>query len=149
MMKRSTKAEKQQRLIEANRIIKVIASHGRRFFFCKEKNTFAEFYFDDHGILWLRDEYTQKSIYVCCNGRWRYFSNGGTLRDIIRALRDYIRLNEPLNAGIFGPWANWICDRDLWGYGKPEMAKLREELYSSPAIVSDLEYSQRHRDMAA
>jgi len=68
------------------------------------------------GHVYLRDEYRGKLIYTHYAGDWRGFTNGGTMRNLIIHLRDYIRTGAPQKMNL-GPWPEWICDGDLWGYG--------------------------------
>jgi len=133
-MERTTK---QERVLQANKAIEIIASHGRKFFsLAAEGRTVAEnrisrFELHDNGRLWFIDKWSQKPIYVMWRrGQWRHFSEGGTLRDLVCALADWIvGRKETLPMGYFGPWPEWVCGGDLWGYGK-EMQTVREELKS-------------------
>lgn len=125
---------KRQRLAEANRVIAAIARHGRRFFHDQRHDRVSRFEIDLAGRLWLRDKYTWQRVYVAYRYQWRHFSDGGTLRGIIEALADYIRTGTPIAGGHFGPWPQWYCDGDLWGYGADAMVALRAELAGSDAI---------------
>lgn len=99
----------------ANAILVVIAYHGRRFFL--HNGLVSRLELDERGRVWFIDAYTQKRIYTHTNGRWRGFTEGGTLRSLIRELSSYITHGLKLSQGKFGPWPSWICDGDLWGYG--------------------------------
>lgn len=123
---------RQARLEHANAVIAAISRHGRRFFHHAGKIT--RFELDERGQLWLVDKYTGGRIWMRGNHRWRHFSDGGTLRSLCEALRDYIVKGEPVPAGHFGPWADWRADGDLWAYGREAMEALRAELRTSPAI---------------
>lgn len=125
---------KKLRLAEANQVIAAISAHGRRFFYCSQHDRISRFEIDDRGRLWLRDKWTDGRVYLAYRGNWRLFSDGGTLRRLIEKLAIYIRTGEPLMSSLFGPWPDWICDGDLWGYGSEAMASLRTELQKSPAI---------------
>ena len=37
-------------------------------------------------------------------------------------------MGEEINIRHFGPFPEWSCGGDLWGYGKDEMQKVREEI---------------------
>jgi hypothetical protein len=125
---------KQQRVEQANRAIEIIASHGRKFFsMCAEgrdfePNRISRFEIRK-GRLWFIDKYTEKAIYVAYRrGSWRRFSDGGTLRSLVENMADWItgkRPEFPLNH--FGPWPDWYCGGDLWGYGD-DMAVVREKV---------------------
>lgn len=114
-------AEKKQartkRIETANEIIRIIASHGRNFL-CNHSDgaaygeplRYAEF-FDSAttGRLRYRDRGRRFSIVdVCSRGEWRGFCDGGTLRDVIERLRDYI---------ISGKLERLVYVRNYWGYG--------------------------------
>jgi hypothetical protein len=122
------------RLETANRIIEIISEHGRRFFSLNADR--REPVYPDRisrfeiikDRLWFRDKYTGKRIYVLYRaGRWRGFSEGGTLRSLVENLADYILKGAPVRAH-FGPWADWICHGDLWGYGD-SMADVRRRIH--------------------
>jgi hypothetical protein len=126
---------KHDRLREANEVILAISQHGRRFFRHEKSGRVSRFELDLAGRLWLRDRYSNRRIYVAYRGPWRYFSEGGTLRGIVEALANYVRTGQPIRRGLFGPWPQWICDGDLWGYGAQAMEALRTQIESSPAIA--------------
>jgi hypothetical protein len=131
---------KQERLSIANRAIAVISAHGRKFFSLSAEgrtvthNRISRFELRAHGQLWFVDKYTQKSIYTSYRrGRWRGFSEGGTLRALVCEMADYIsgkRKDFPVTC--FGPWPEWVCGGDLWGYGE-DMKVVRDEIH---ALVS-------------
>jgi hypothetical protein len=138
---------KHLRVIEANRVITAISMHGRRFFYtgpgvnpsrakASPDGRIARFEKDARGALWFRDDYTWKPIYVAWDrGQWKGWSHGGTLRDLVRALRDYIRTGTPIRPGWFGPWPDWVCEGDLWGYGAEAMAAVREAVMKTEAVA--------------
>jgi len=123
------------RLSHANELVAAVSRHGRRFFYYEKGNRVALFEIDLAGRLWWRDEYTDARVYVAYRQRWRKFSNGGTLRSLVEALARYIREGTPIHSGHFGPWPEWYCDGDLWGYGKEAMAALRAEIAGAPCIA--------------
>lgn len=128
-------ATKQARVAIANRAIEIIAGYGRKFFSLhgdgrvEGPERISRFELRDNGRLWFIDKYTQKAIYVAYRrGRWSGFSEGGTLRDLVCAMADWItgkRKDFPVNA--FGPWPDYVCDGDLWGYGA-DMVAVREQI---------------------
>jgi hypothetical protein len=129
-----TPESKQQRLEICNRALGIIANHGRRFFSLSAEGRTPErecisFFELRAGRLWFVDKYTNKAIYTAYRrGRWSGFSEGGTLRDLVCAMADWItskRDDFPINH--FGPWPEWVCGGDLWGYG-PEMTTVREKV---------------------
>ena len=133
-----TKEEKLERLATANKVIEIIAGHGRKFFSTYTEGRSSKLdpervshFSIQNGKIWFIDKYSQKAIYVAYRrGRWRHFSEGGTLRDLVLALYDWIRGDpEGFQFHRFGPWPSWVCgDGDLWGYGLEEMAIVREKV---------------------
>ena len=120
-----TKAE---RIADANYLLLQISMVGRRFFYNERHNRVARFEQTIDGKLWFRDDYTDKRVYVAYRGRWRHFSHGGTLQGLVEALAGYIRTGQPINASRFGPWPEYLCEGDLWGYGKDVMETLRRSM---------------------
>ena len=67
--------------------------------------------------MWFVDGYREDRIYThYTRGRWRGFSEGGTLRDLVIRLRDFITKGTTVGR-VFGPYPDWYCDGDPWGYG--------------------------------
>lgn len=116
-----------------NALLITIGDCGRRFFWHnpraygdKVSPPRYAFFSVDRGRVYFTDDYSQKRIYThWTRDEWRGFSHGGTLRDLVIALRDFIRTGEPIKPGYLGPWPAYICDGDLWGYGA-DMAKVRQ-----------------------
>ena len=122
----------EERLDMVNRIIKVIGSHGRHFLSensdrreLVEKPFFANFWVDKRSELWYRDRYKQNDVLVR-HQDWPGFSDGGTLRSLVQHLADHIWHGKPISNHIVGPWPEWLCGGDLWGYGADEMQKVRD-----------------------
>jgi hypothetical protein len=149
-----TNNEKQERLEHANALIKIIASHGRRFFWHRGSivwnegtkaptfvpaDRYAQFELRK-GRVYFVDEYTGKAIYthrtVLGNG-WRGFSHGGTLRALVEDMRDYI-----LNATPIPRWKIVIQQRskndledNIWGYDVEAALAVRAAAYALPIIA--------------
>lgn len=135
----------QTRLDTANAIICVMAQYGRHFFSenCDRRELVADpfiahFRVDKWGELWFIDRYTRKPVLVRLNGRWRNFSDGGTLRSIVQHLAAHIEQATPVNIGYFSPSPEWVCRGDLWGYGA-DMVKVRDEV---AALVAGAEVEE-------
>ena len=111
------------RLQIANEFIKIIASHGRKFF--NSKGTIAYMKIKDGHVYWV-DEYSQKEIYLSYKYWDKGFTNGGTLRELVKALRLYVLGRRDLPISYLGPWPQSLCDGDLWGYGE-SMERVRLE----------------------
>jgi len=114
---------RQERLDAANSIIAEIAGCGRKFFLHSGKVSKLEM--DKRGRLWFVDSYEGYRTYLHYSGQWRKFHNGGTLRNLVEYLRDFVLHGNALPARIFGPWPNWRNGGDIWGYGKDNMESIR------------------------
>lgn len=102
------KAEREERLKRANTLLCTIASTGRWFFLHKGRKTglekVSQFYISDYGRLWFHDSYTQEDVDIYQRYDWKNFTEGGGLRALIEALRDYINKGEQLHPRIGGYW---------------------------------------------
>jgi hypothetical protein len=115
---------KEERLIAVNKMIDVIGSVGRNFF--NHRGTISWMEVDARGRVWFIDSYTNQRVYTHNpRGRWRGFSNGGTLRSLVCHFRDFIVKSTPVPRHCFGPWPEYLCSGDLWGYGD-SMAVVRK-----------------------
>lgn len=104
-------------------MLEAIASCGRRFF--RDKGRVSRLELDNKGRVWYIDSYTEKRIHThhpWC--KWRGFTGGGTMKDLIKALRNFVTKGTKLHPKAFGPWPQWYCGGDLWGYGD-DMEKVR------------------------
>lgn len=132
------------RIETANQILRICASYGRRFFSedgeyreRRENPRISEFYVHPlTGRLYYRDKWRGAAIYVHHDPQsrrgwgWRY-SEGGTLLDLCRELRDWITgRRDTVRMGHFGPWPQSCCGGDLWGYGE-DMVKVRAEVLAA------------------
>jgi hypothetical protein len=107
---------------QANALLVTIARHGRHFFCHRGVVSWLEV--DDRGRVWFTDSYRGARIYTHYVGRWRGFTQGGTLKALIEDLRTYIKTGRQLSRGRFW-WPDWYCGGDLWGYGEA-MIPVRE-----------------------
>lgn len=127
--------DKQHRVRVANEVIEVIASHGRKFFSLHgdgyrtdEPDRVSRFELRG-GRLWFIDKWSQKPVYVAYKGRWRHFSEGGTLQSLIENMGKWIRGMGEFPEWAFGPWKPFVCGGDLWGYGD-DMAVVRSKVFA-------------------
>ncbi|MGL6448913.1 hypothetical protein ACSZNO_21555 [Aeromonas veronii] len=127
---------RRERLEHANALIKLIASRGRRFFYNKGADRTAEMWIDLNGRIWFMDDYTGQPIYTLYRGRWRGFSHGGTLRDLVIRLHDYIAHGHLLPPEIICPTYNNPEDGNIWGYPKEEAELLRQECEGLPLFCT-------------
>lgn len=130
---------KRERCDLVNRAIRIIAAHGRRFFYCESKGTCASMEVDARGRVWFVDDYSQKRIYTHrpSYARWRGFSHGGTLRHMVELFRDYIRTGKPLHPGYLGQERE--DGSNIWGYAPEAMAAVRAEAGALPVFRQPVE----------
>lgn len=117
--------KKTERMKKANELLKTIASHGRKFFNYHERYGVSRFDVDGRGRVWFVDGSTGKRIYLHYKYWGKGFSEGGTLKSLVNALMKFIRDGELVSRSHFGPWPEWVCNGDLWGYGD-DMQAVRE-----------------------
>lgn len=125
---------KRQRVQHANDLIKGIASYGRKFF--ESNGIVAHMEIDERGKVWFVDDYTRERIYTHYKGHWRHFTHGGTLRNLIEEIRDYISKGEPLHPGYIAP--SNFGSQNIWGYAEDEVTKLRAAIANNPIFSSQL-----------
>lgn len=133
-MSAAIKSAKAARVIEANKLIKIISSYGRRFFYSERDDRVAHMTIDQRGHIYFHDDYNGKAIYTAYTGRWSGFSHGGTLKELVCAMADYIRTGEQIHIDWIGPERIRITDGNIWGYAPDEMAKCRADALSCGAI---------------
>ena len=117
---------KPERLALANQAIQIIAAHGRKFFL--KGTRVSRFELDQRGQVWFIDKYAEARIYTHYNGKWHGFSEGGTLRALVIALRNFISTGQPLPTCHLGPWPQWYSNGDPWGYTVEEMALVQQQV---------------------
>jgi hypothetical protein len=128
--------DKQTRTEHANELIRVIAKHGRRFFYNAQHDRTARLEVDERGKVWFHDDYSGKRIYTHKSGfssRWKGFSHGGTLRSLVEAMRDYICTGQTLPPGWIGLERHFTVG-NVWGYAAADMAACRAEALVLPII---------------
>lgn len=137
MPKSFTKAE---RLEHANQLIQVIAKHGRRFFFSDSTGKTAQLLVDRRGRVWFLDEYSGKLIFThetTWTNKWRGFTHGGTLRGIVKMMRDYIIKGTPIHPYYIGMERRNVYDGNIWGYSDEAIKAVREEAALLPIIAKE------------
>jgi hypothetical protein len=129
---------KQQRAAEVNQVIRIIAAHGRRFFFSQAKQAYASMEVDARGKVWFIDDYSGKRIYVHKTGfdsRWKGFTHGGTLRGLVECFRDYICSGKQLHPSYLGPERANMSNGNIWGYEPGAMSIVREQAAALPVFL--------------
>ncbi|MFW0757726.1 hypothetical protein ACN1C3_23855 [Pseudomonas sp. H11T01] len=140
MPKENKLALKRERAEQVNQAIRIIADHGRRFFYSQAVSRYASMEVDSHGKVRFIDDYTGKRIFThetVWGARWRGFSHGGTLRAVVEAFRDFIRTGEPMHPGYLGP--ERFNDSNIWGYDEAGMKAVREQAGALPVFHQPLE----------
>lgn len=137
----STKLE---RLEHANKLIQIIGSHGRCFFYNVSNKRFAKLELRN-GRVFFVDDYSGKAIYThktgFGGGRWRGFSHGGTLKGLVEWLRDYVTKGQLLPRSIIGlPNIRFESWKDnIWGYSEDSIIKVRTEAFELPMFLQEPE----------
>lgn len=127
-------ATKTERAEQANQLLAAIAGCGRKFF--AHNGRVSRFEVDDRGRIWFVDAYREAKIYTACKwSRWRGFSEGGTLLALVLQLCDFIRSGTPATIHL-GPWPDWVCGGDLWGYGG-DMETVRQAAQAAGVVPSN------------
>lgn len=83
---------------------------------------------DVRGKVWFIDDFSGKRVFThetVWGGRWRGFTHGGTLKDVVKAFRDYIYIGEPMHPGYLGP--ERFNDSNIWGYDEAGMKAARAD----------------------
>jgi len=127
------KTDREQRLDRANELITEIASCGRFFFRGEQGERPSYFEIDrETRLLYFYDSTTHERLplYRTESKGWHlYFSEGDTLKELIRVLARYIDFKELIvHQYMFGPWEKWRNSGDLWGYGK-DMRRVRAKAF--------------------
>jgi hypothetical protein len=127
------RAAKQERLDQANALLRVIGSHGRRFFYNAPHDRYAVLFLDPvTSRVWFRDDYSHKRVFLypsSFGNRRRGFSHGGTLWSLIESLRDYVTHGTLLH---YGEIARPMGNGDLWGYGEEATAAVQAAAFALP-----------------
>lgn len=114
--------ERIARVEKVNEFIRTAAQLGRRFFYHAPSWRVSQFKLDDRGRLWWHDSYhPENPIFTHYVGRWKYFTLGGTMRNLIENMREYIMHNTPLDPSLLGIEG---FDPDPWQYG-PDMQQVQ------------------------
>jgi len=124
-----------ERIQHANDVILSISRYGRHFFRCSRTGAVAHFVLDDRNRLRFVDEASRRAVLIVKGGEWRGFTNGGTMRALVEDLAEYIKTGRQIR-NHFGPWPEWVCGGDLWGYGDDCAANVRAEVRINPAFAA-------------
>ena len=70
MPKENKLALKQQRAEQVNHVIRIIGTHGRRFFFNQVADHYASMEVDQRGKVWFIDDYSAADLHAQNNLGW-------------------------------------------------------------------------------
>lgn len=122
--KKNNWSDKKKRVEKVNQLIECIGNCGRKFFFHAKR--YSQFFWEENKRIWYMDKYSCKRIYMHNPGNWSGFTEGGTLRELVKALFEYIKTGNKIHPYHFGPWKKSLCEGDLWGY-KEDMQNVRDK----------------------
>jgi len=125
---------RRQRTKDANDLINVISSHGRRFF--RRAEYVSRLEIDEKGRIWFVDSYRGARILPTPDGPWRGFGQGGTLRDLVKLMINYIRTGEKISEGYIVIKSHRREDfvDNIWGYEPEAAAACRAAALKLPII---------------
>ncbi|WP_026339332.1 hypothetical protein [Psychromonas ossibalaenae] len=123
--------QENERINHVNELIKAISEHGEKQF-CSRGVT-AHMEIDKNGIVWFIDDYSRRRIYTHYHGSWRGFSHGGTLRELVCAMRDYVKKGHKIPLSWIAPVSVDDDDNKL-GYSQEPAQALRKIIIKLPVI---------------
>ncbi|MDK9789774.1 hypothetical protein [Vibrio sp. D431a] len=129
-MIKSKKDKKKERVEHANALLINFSSVGAKFFL--HNGGASQFEVDTHGKIWFLDKCSDRRVYVYREGRWKGFTEGGTLRTLIEALRDYIRTGEKISPRFVVP--AFYSYGDVYGYGVAAIKELMKLSNDNPVF---------------
>lgn len=114
----------------ANQLIQIISSYGLCHFYSKKYDRVAHMSYD--GKVYLHDE-SGAVIEVRTQSKWQGFSHGGTLRDLVIQLRNYIMRAERIDPAYIGIDLRKGTG-NVWGYSIPQIRLCREAAMLLPVM---------------
>lgn len=148
---------KQARLEHANQLIRIIASHGRRFFYYGGSNVWnpetktstfvpADRYASlelRNGRVYFIDSYSEKAVYTHptpFGNDWRGFTNGGTLRSLVEDMRDYVLKGTPIPRWkiVIQQRGHQDLEGNIWGYDVEGARAVRAAAYALPIVEAEI-----------
>lgn len=114
----------------ANRLIEVFSSYGRVFFYSHKHDRVARLSFNQR--VYLHDE-SGALIEVKASSKWKGFSHGGTLRDLVLQMRNYVMRGERIDPAYLGIDCQ-VGEGNIWGYSPDQMRLCREAAQQLPII---------------
>jgi hypothetical protein len=121
------------RCLYANKLIEVISSYGRCFFYSSKHDRTAQMIYDG-GTVSLIDEKSGRQVILRNNGDWSGFGHGGTLRDLVMRMRDYVMRGGRIDMDFIG-LQRTFGKGNIWGYPHDQMEKCREAARRLPCMA--------------
>jgi len=125
---------KQLRCFYANQLIEVISQHGRCFFFNAKHERIARLVYD--GGVYLIDEKSGNKVVLRRNGDWQGFGHGGTLRDLVCMLRDYVMQGIRIEMYYIG-MERTHGKGNIWGYPVDQLEACRAAARLLPVMAAE------------
>lgn len=123
-----------ERIDQCNELIRLIASTGRKFF--SDKNGYVStLELGKRGRVLFVDYYTRRRIDTHAQ-KWTGFTSGGTLRDLVERMRNYVKKGEKLPLSVIGCFYR-ADGSNVWGYPADELEALRIEVAKLPMFEVD------------
>lgn len=107
-----------------NQLIQIISQHGLCYFYNERHNRVARMVYED--TVYLHDEKSGNKVELRKNGSWEGFGHGGTLRDLVLMMREYVMCGRRIDPVFIG-LERTNGQGNIWGYPADEMAKCRAE----------------------
>lgn len=120
-----------ERVDHANALIKLIATHGRKFL--SHDGTIANMELGKGGKVFYMDPYTRRRVYTNREHvQWSGFNEGGTMKSLISHLKRYILEGTPVDKRLIANPGFYQDGGNVWGYESGEAEKLREQAFKLP-----------------
>jgi hypothetical protein len=114
----------------ANRLIEVISSYGSGYFYSRKHDTVARLSFNRR--VYLHDA-CGVVIEAKAAGKWKGFSYGGTLRNLVLQMRNYVMRGERIDPAYLGIDLQ-RTDTNVWGYSPEQMRLCRRAAQKLPIM---------------
>ncbi|WNO60854.1 hypothetical protein [Rheinheimera sp. MMS21-TC3] len=124
-----------ERVDQCNELIALIASCGRKFFCDKETGYISTLELAKNGRVLFVDYYTRRRVDTHSHA-WSGFTSGGTLRNLVTDMRDYIKSGKQIPSYFIG--LNRQDGTNIWGYPEDEIQALRLQAAKLPMFISEV-----------
>lgn len=114
-----------ERVREANKVIKIVASHGRHALYAKAWERTGKLGLDSFQQVWYVDDVSGMKMYPFGTGKWAGFTHGRAMQMLINGLAEFVRDGQLVPLPLFGQWD---------GYSKADMDKVRAEAQKTGAL---------------